>query len=136
MLNINPLMQGDPLVRLVQRVNFVGWVFGIDYGTAQVMVNDLWKANALGVPQNCFLVATAIDPDEFASTKPEDREVILLRVVSSAKLPQDADMVRTRIDHLKDQPGVFAADGAREFDPITQNEMQFGGLDCRILGTF
>jgi hypothetical protein len=100
------------------------------------MVNDLWKANALGVPQNSFLVSTSFDPSAFALTRMEDREVILLRVVGSTQLPQDSDLVRTRIDHLKDQPGLFAADGAREFDPITQNEMQFGGLECRILGTF
>jgi hypothetical protein len=136
MINANPLLQSDTLVRLVQRANFVGWVFGIDYSTAKIMVNDLWKANALGVPHNSFLVATTFNPDEFASTRIEDREVILLRVVGSAQLPHDADMIRTRIDHLKDQTGIFAADGAREFDPITQNEMQFGGLECRILGTF
>jgi hypothetical protein len=27
-------------------------------------------------------------------------------------------------------------EGGREIDDITQNELQFGGLDCRILGTF
>ena len=78
---ISQILQADPLVRLVQRENFVGWVYQIDYDRAWVMTNDLWKARALGVPQNSFLVAAAFDPDQFQRVAPEDREVILLRVI-------------------------------------------------------
>jgi hypothetical protein len=131
---MSQILQADPLVRLVQKENFVGWVYGIDYDTAQVMTNDLWKANALGVPHNCFLVAAAFNPDQFAAVRAEDREVLLLRVVRSCKLPQDDDLVRTRIDFFQQQEDRYG--GSRDYDDITRNQMQFGGLECRVLGTF
>lgn len=132
--NINQILQDDPLVKLIQKENFVGWVYGIDYDTAQVMTNDLWKANALGVPHNCFLVATSFDPDQFAKVSVEDREVLLLRVVRSCKLPQDDDLVRTKIDFFQQQEEAY--NSSREYDDLTRNQMQFGGLECRVLGTF
>jgi hypothetical protein len=135
MLNYNPIMRNDFLPSLIQPENFVGWTYAIDYETALVMTNDLWKAKALGIPHNCFLVAATFDPTQFGDVPEEDREVILLRVIGSAKLPQDDDMVRTKIDHFKGSQDVFGESG-RDIDDITQNELQFGGLKCRILGTF
>jgi len=132
MLNINTVLQDDPLVRLVQKDNFVGWVYRIDYDTAHVMTNDLWKANALGIPHNSFLAAATFDPDNFAGVPQPEREVILLRVVGSSRLPQDDDLVRAKIDHYQDQQDAYA----RDYDDITLNQMQFGALECRVLGTF
>lgn len=114
----------------------MGWIYAIDYDSALVMTNDLWKANALGVPHNCFLIAASFNPKDFAKVLVADREVILLRVISSSKLPQDDDLIRAKIDHYKDQQGLFLGNGARDYDDITLNEMQFGGLQCRVLGTF
>jgi len=133
--SINQIMRLDNLGQLIQTENFVGWTYSIDYEYALVMTNDLWKARALGIPNNCFLVAATFNPDEFGTAPIEDQEVILLRVVGSAKLPQDDDMVRTKIDYFKERRDVFETNG-REIDDITQNELQFGGLKCRILGTF
>ncbi len=132
----NELLRADPLVQLVQRDNFIGWVFGIDYESAQVMTNDAWKAAAQGIPHNCFLVASSFDPDQFARSSLLDREVILLRVTGSAKLPQENDLIRTKIDHYQRQLGAFEADGVRDYDDLTLNQLQFGGLECRVLGTF
>ncbi len=131
---ISQILRAEPLVQLIQKGNFVGWVYGIDYDTAQVMTNDLWKAQALGVPHNCFLVATAFDPEQYALVPEADREVLLLRVVGSCKLPQDDDLVRTKIDFFQQQEGVYQ--GTRDYDDLTRNQMQFGGLECRVLGTF
>ncbi|MHB1414676.1 MAG: ATP-binding protein [Chloroflexota bacterium] len=140
MQNINRILQNDPLVKLVQRENFLGWVYGIDYDTALVMSNDLWKENSLGVPHNCFLVAASFNPADFTAVPLNDREVILLRVVGSAKLPQDDDLIRTKIDHFQEQTGPYAdstdGPGYRDYDDITLNQIQFGGLECRVLGTF
>ena len=133
--NINQILRLDNLAQLIQSENFVGWTYSIDYDTALVMTNDLWKAKALGIPHNCFLIAATFNPEQFGDTPIEDQEVILLRVVGSAKLPQDDDMVRTKIDYFKESKDIFENDG-REIDDITQNELQFGGLKCRVLGTF
>ncbi|MCC7435020.1 MAG: DUF87 domain-containing protein [Methanoregulaceae archaeon] len=135
------LLQDNPLVQLIQAQNFVGWIYSIDYDRALVMTNDLWKAEALGVPHNCFLIAATFDPSRFNETHEDDREVIVLRVVGSCKLPQDDDLVRTKIDHFQQQEDIFQVPSAsdtvrRDFDDITRSQMQFGGLECRVLGTF
>lgn len=135
MQNINLVLQKDFLPQLIQQENFIGWTYGIDYQTALVMTNDLWKSRALGIPHNCFLVAATFDPEQFSGVPEEDREVLLLRVIGSSKLPQDDDLVRTKIDFFKERKDIFGANG-REIDDITKNELQFGGLQCRILGTF
>jgi hypothetical protein len=131
---IDQVFKSDPLVKLAQKENFVGWVYGIDYEQALVMTNDLWKAGVNGIPHNCFLVATTFDPEAYSETKEIDREVILFRVIGAARLPQDDDLVRTKIDHFQDQEGAF--ENGTGFDDITLNQIQFGGLKCRILGTF
>ena len=133
MQNVNSILRENFLPKLIQKEYFIGWVYGIDYEHAYVMTNDLWKQQALGIPHNSFLVAASFDPDNLASVPEEEMEVILLRVVESARLPQDDDLVRTKIDFYKEQTDVFEG---REIDDITLNELQFGGLKCRVLGTF
>lgn len=134
MHNINRVLESDPLVKLIYNQVFVGWVYSIDYDQALVMTNDLWKVQAHGVPHNSFLVASSFNPDQFKDTPEVEREVILLRVVSSAKLPQDDDLIRTKIDSRQEQSDIYGQE--RDYDDITRNQLQFGGLKCRVLGTF
>lgn len=134
--NISKLVQDNPLVKLVQKENFMGWIYNIDYDQALVVTNDLWKAQVQGVPHNCFLIATTFNPEEFLNVPEEEREVILLRVTGSTHLPQDADMIRAKIDNYQQQTGVYLNEGGRDFDDITKNMLQFSGLECRVLGTF
>jgi len=135
MQNVNSILSASSFAKLLQPKNFVGWVYAIDYELAYVMTNDLWKYRALGVPHNCFLVAASFDPANLANVPQEEQEIILLRVLGSSKLPQDDDLVRTKIDHFKDQKSPMGTLD-RQMDEITQNELQFGGLKCRVLGTF
>lgn len=102
MQNINEVFKQQKLLKLIQIENFVGWVYNIDYDKAHVMTNDLWKSQSSGIPHNCFLVAATFNPERFSQTAEEEREVILLRVVGSAKLPQDDDLIRTKIDNYQD----------------------------------
>ncbi len=136
MKNIGKVLGNEPLVTLVQKENFVGWVYEISYDEVAVMTNDLWKSRVAGVPHNCFLIATPFDPGAFQETDEADRIVLLLRVIDSARLPQDDDMVRARIDHFQNQRTGDAGAANRDMDDLTRNQMQFGGLKCRILGTF
>lgn len=136
MLNANTILSNDPLAKLIQPENFIGWTYSIDYEYALIMTNDLWKAKALGVPHNCFLIATSIDPARYSQTPDEDKEIILLRVLGSTKLPQDDDLVRTKIDFFQQRTNIYGNGSEREIDDITQNQLQFGGLQCRVLGTF
>lgn len=134
--NVNEIMKNHALAQLVNTDAFIGWVYAIDYDLAKVMTNDLWKARAHGVPHNSFLVASSFDPASFANVPSDEQEVILLRVVSSAALPQDDDLVRTKIDHFQQQTSVFDGEREHDYDDLTRNQLQFGGLECRVLGTF
>lgn len=118
--------------------NHVGYIYSIDFQGALVLTNDHWKARVNGIPHNSFLVATAINPENPAATPNAfDQELILLRVIGPASLPSDAEMIKTRIEHnqrreAKDRYPMDERDG---FDPMTQGELQYGGLECRNLGT-
>jgi len=133
MQNINEILEKDPLAQLVQEDQFIGWTYRIDYETAVVLTNDLWKSRAKGVPHNCFLLATALDPKKLSETKEASREVVLLRVVGASPLPMDDKLIHAKIENLKDRTSSTTG---RELDDLTKSELQFGGLDCRILGTF
>lgn len=136
MQNINEVLKQQKLLQLIQAENFVGWVYYIDYDKAYIMTNDLWKSQALGIPHNCFLVAATFNPDRYSDTPEEEREIILLRVVGSAKLPQDDDLIRTKVDNYQQQTDIYGETNPRDYDDITRNQLQFGGLECNVLGTF
>lgn len=133
---LDELLQSDKLVSLVQKENFVGWVYSIDYNNALVVTNDDWKLKVKGIPHNSFLIAASFDPEKFSAASEMDKEVILLRVIGTCKLPQDDDMIRTKIDNFQNQTNLFLSDSEKDFDNITKNRLQFGGLNCRVLGTF
>lgn len=135
-ISINNLLDQDPLLNLIQPENFIGWVYSVDYDSALVVTNDAWKAKVNGIPHNSFLVASSFNPSNYASIDLMEKEVILLRVVGTCKLPQDDDMIRTKIDNFQNQTDIFLRDDDKGYDPITQNRLQFGGLKCRVLGTF
>ena len=100
-ISIDSLNDRDPLLKLVQPDNFIGWVYSIDYDSALVVTNDAWKAKVNGIPHNSFLVASAFNPSNYASATSMEKEVILLRVIGTCKLPQDDDMIRTKIDNYQ-----------------------------------
>ena len=133
---IEKLSTTDKLVKLVQAKNFVGWVYNIDYDKALIMTNDLWKENVNGIPHNSFLLAAPFNPQKYGDTRQIDRQVILLRVTGSTKLPQDDDMIKMKIDNFQNQEGPFGEDGVKDYDALTKNKIQFGGLVCRVIGTF
>jgi len=124
----------DRLPQMIQTDNFIGWVYHIDYENAYVMTNDIWKARVNGVPHNSFLLASAFDPETYTSASPPLKEIVLLRVVSSAKLPMDDDLVNTKIEHFQERQD--SRPGSGELDDLTRSQLQFNGLQCRILGTF
>ena len=118
--------------------NHVGYVYGIDFQKATVLTNDNWKARVAGIPHNSFLVATAINPQSPATVTPFDNELVLLRVLGPARLPSDGEMIQTRIEHnqRREIHQRFPTSDSDGFDPMTQSELQYAGLECRILGTF
>ena len=62
--------------------------------------------------------------------------VLMLWVIGASDLPQDDDLLYAKVDHFQQQRGAFDTSALRDFDDITLSQMQFSGLECRILGTF
>lgn len=141
MANIFNQIAGDSnLVKLLgdYKKSFVGFVYGMRFNEVLVLTNDDWKHIVDGLPHNSFLVAAGFDPTQLASASAIDQEVVLLRVLEPVSLPQDSDLIRTRIEHHQRRtPEEMLPGGANDgMDPLTHSEMQAGGLRCRILGTF
>jgi hypothetical protein len=59
-------------------------------------------------------------------------------VLEPVVLPSDRDLLRAVIEHnqRRIEEEIFATDLHDGHDPVTHNELQFGGIKCRILGTF
>ena len=119
MPNTAQTASSDPLARLLQKNQFVGWLGAADFVRALVLTSDVWKAQARGVPHNCFLLAAAVEAPE---------EILLLRVTGSAETPADAEL-QSKLEKLKSR--APASGGG-----LTVEEFQFGLLQCRVLGTF
>lgn len=118
--------------------SFVGYLYGTKFDEVLVLTNDKFKENVNGIPLNSFLIAAGFNPKEYGNTRNINKEIILLRVLEPASLPQDNDYIRTIIEYhqrrtKKEQYPDHSNDG---FDPITASELQAGGLKCSILGTF
>lgn len=137
---LQQVISDNPLTRLVGKIDeaFVGYVYRLSYDECLIQTNDFFKQAVNGIPHNSFLLAAGFDPADFQKTEEIDREVVLLRVLGPSPLPQDGDMVRTRIEHHQrrldgERLPTASNDG---LDPMTASELQWGGMKCRVIGTF
>jgi hypothetical protein len=120
MSNPAQTLSSDPLVRLIQKPQFIGWLGQVDFARALVLTSDVWKAQAKGVPHNGFLLAAA-DGKTL-------EEILLLRVSGSAGTPADPEL-QAKLEKLKSRAPASGGE-------LTVEEFQFGLLQCRVLGTF
>jgi hypothetical protein len=124
--------------RLLTDASIVGGIYTMGFDEALVLTNDLWKAQAGGVSQHCFLLATAMLPGQ--APQPEDEEVILLRVIGPAPLPAESELVQVRAEAMREmvvtRGTAAAAASTAILDVLTRNEIQFSALKAKILGTF
>lgn len=137
---LRTVISDNPLTRLIGNVDesFIGYVYSLRYDECLVQTNDAFKHAVNGLPHNSFLLAAGFDPSRFDAAPPIDQEVVLLRVLGPTGLPQDADMVRTRIEHhqRRRESERLPGDVNDGLDPMTASELQWGGMRCRVLGTF
>lgn len=137
---INQILSESELVQLLGNFtsSFVGYVYGMSFDEVYVLTNDEWKHKVDGIPHNSFLIAAGFNPAHFGNAADIDKEVVLLRVLEPVRLPQDNDLVRTRIEHhqRRTEEEQFPGDVNDGLDPMTAAELQSGGLKCRVLGTF
>lgn len=143
---VSKVISNNDLTRLIGDLSsdaaidkaFVGYVFRLSYQECLIQTNDAFKVNVGGIPHNSFLIATGFHPQSFHAATAMDKEIILLRVLEPIALPQDADLVKTRIEHHQRRLETERLPGDEHdgLDPITADELQWGGIRCRVIGTF
>lgn len=123
---------------LLRDANLVGGIYTMGFEECLVLTNDIWKRTAGGIPQHCFLLASAMRPDQVPDA--EDDEVILLRVTGPASLPDESELVAVRAEAMREIVTTSGTEVAGKptavVDVLTRNEIQFSALKAKVLGTF
>jgi hypothetical protein len=108
--------------REVEKMRFIGYVLELGYDSAKIITSDQYKIIVGGVPRGSFLIMI---PSDFGNTPPH---FSLLRVKGVSTTPLSSQVQQTYFElHKKAMP---------ELDIWTQNELQWGALECDILGMF
>jgi hypothetical protein len=56
----NLIQTRQMLLSLVQKEQYVGDVYSINYETASVIIHDYYRQKVGGIPSLCFLIATRV----------------------------------------------------------------------------
>ena len=108
--------------RNLSQMRFVGYVIELGYDTAKIITSDPYKLAVGGIPRGSFLIMTPVKADK---TPPH---FTLLRVTGVSPTPLSNQVQQTYFElHKKAMP---------ELDVWTQSELQWGALDCDVLGMF
>jgi Helicase HerA, central domain len=106
----------------VNKMRFVGYVLDLGYDAAKIITSDPYKLAVGGIPRGSFLIMTPIN----AGSAPP--HFTLLRVTGVSPTPLSNQVQQTYFElHKKSMP---------ELDVWTQSELQWGALDCDVLGMF
>lgn len=108
--------------REVNKMRFVGYVLELGFDTAKVITSDTYKIIVGGIPRGSFLIMA---PSEYGKIPPH---FSLLRVKGVSTTPLSSQVQQTYFElHKKSMP---------ELDIWTQSELQWGALECDVLGMF
>ncbi len=128
----------NPLILLLDERRggkHVGFTIHASYSEIVVMTNDRWRHEADGMPMNSYLLATAVDVDNFNTADPIDKRAVLLRIVGRTEIATDRDALHAIMEHFQDQPKT--TDPAfRTMEPISFAMLQWSGIKTKVLGTF
>lgn len=108
--------------KLVSKMRFVGYVLELGFDSAKIITSDPYKLAVGGIPRGSFLIMTPVN----ATSAPA--HFTLLRVTGVSPTPLSSQVQQTYFElHKKSMP---------ELDVWTQSELQWGALDCDVLGMF
>lgn len=128
---------------IIEDSDLIGGVYYMNYGECVIVSNDKWKDEAGGVPRHSYLLATATDWDNPEEFEEEDAYAILLRATGPEKLPAEDDLMKVREEAMRRKiTNDTAVDSSQVpgtseeiMDVLTKNEIQFSGINAKILGT-
>ena len=108
--------------RQIDKMRFVGYVLELGYDAAKIITSDPYKLAVGGIPRGTFLIMTPL------SSGNAPPHFTLLRVTGVCPTPLSNQVQQTYFElHKKSMP---------ELDRWTQSELQWGALDCDVLGMF
>lgn len=106
----------------IDKMRFVGYVLELGYDSAKIITSDPYKLAVGGIPRGSFLIMTPSSIGNVAL------HFTLLRVTGVSPTPLSNQVQQTYFElHKKAMP---------ELDVWTQSELQWGALDCDVLGMF
>ncbi|VTT86096.1 Conserved protein [Halorubrum sp. DM2] len=148
--------------KLLEDADHVGGVFSTGYETCDILTNDKWTQDAGGLPKHTLLIARPLlegeeivseedvhntnrlpeEPTEFSKPEPSETEsthALLLRVTEPADIPEQGRLRTNRFDAMReaitgDESGTPSPEDF--VDVLTRREMQYSGVQTKILGTF
>lgn len=123
---------------LVQPDQLIGDVYSLNYESAFVQIHDNFRRRVGGVPSMCLLLATRVDAELGTDFEQEDANLILLRVLDSAPLPNSMEAERIRVEVGQRVSGEASVhwDDSEAMDAVTANLLSYAAIKCRVLGTF
>jgi hypothetical protein len=103
-------------------MRFVGYVLELGFDNAKIITSDPYKLAVGGIPRGSYLIMV---PNNRGNIP---QHFTLLRVTGVATTPLSSQVQQTYFElHKKSMP---------ELDMWTQGELQWGALDCDVLGMF
>jgi hypothetical protein len=107
---------------LYDKIRFVGYVLELGYENAKIITADKYKLVVGGIPRGSFLLKAPTDARDLPP------HFTLLRVTGVSPTPLSQQVQQTYFElHKRSMP---------ELDVWTQGELQWGALDCDVLGMF
>ncbi|MGW7293097.1 helicase HerA domain-containing protein [Streptomyces xiamenensis] len=126
---------GSPLTTLLNDAKRLGGIYHLDYDKAIVITDDFIKREAGGVPRNGFLLAAATVPTKETNAPLDEDEIILLRVRGTAALPNESELIATRLAAMR-TADVRDQRPEAVIDNLTNGQIEMSAFDCEVLGTF
>jgi len=121
------------LGQLLDGAQYLGGAYDVGYDRWTVVTNDTYKERCGGVPRHGFLLATRITPRELEQADySADDEVVLLQVRGNTRLPNENDLIATRLEAIQN----VVSPRRGPLDPTTKAAVEKSALDCAVLGTF
>ncbi|GAA6142748.1 DUF87 domain-containing protein [Hydrogenophaga sp. 5NK40-0174] len=112
--------------RRTSDMRFVGYVLELGFEVAKIITSDPYKVAVGGIPRGSFLIMTPTATS--GGAQPAPPHFTLLRVTGVSPTPLSNQVQQTYFElHKKSMP---------ELDVWTQSELQWGALDCDVLGMF
>jgi len=113
-----------------QGYRFIGYVLDLGYDTAKIITSDPYKIAVGGIPRGSFLILALDERDDQGKLIQNGLppHFTLLRVKSVSSTPLSNQVQQTYFElHKKSMP---------ELDVWTQAELQWGALECDVIGMF